>query len=292
MSEPPEPAAEPSLAKSTVTHKLAFAGKNPELALLHGCVLSGFSPDYHKSDIVRTRALQHSLRCHYYNLITANPEQRYALPYSLNCPPPAFKVTPKTRCCTNVRTCPWCHIRRQLMPIYEAIMAVPEEIRRDCKVVGWARGFPFVPGHLPFFAPKKSPHQWCQALVTAQLVAPTFHPRVNQLCLHHAGIQLIPKSCDPIKALGNPAVMPVLGVCAFDNADSETVLEAISMVVRLPWVTLSRKENLTHFQTLMDGFHKQQLLRINRYKGISHGHQQPTVPKAELQPAESVSESL
>ena len=101
MSEPPEPAAEPLLAKSTVTHKLAFAGKNPELALLHGCVLSGFSPDYHKSDIVRTRALQHSLRCHYYNLITANPEQRYALTYSLNCPPPAFKVTPKTRCCTN-----------------------------------------------------------------------------------------------------------------------------------------------------------------------------------------------
>ena len=171
-------------------------------------------------------------------------------------------------------------------------MAVPEEIRRDCKVVGWARGLVYATKDLPFFALKQSPHQWCQALVTAQLMAPTLHPRANQLYLHHAGIQLIPKSCDPIQALGNPAVMPVLGVRPFDNADGETVLEAISMVVRLPWVTLSRKENLTHFQTLMDGFHKQQLLRINRYKGISHGHQQPTVPKAELQPAESVSESL
>ena len=292
MSELPEPAAEPAPVKSTVTHKLAFVGKNPELALLHGCVLSGFPPDYHTSDIVRTQALQRSLRFHYYRMITANPEQRYALTYSLNCPPPAFKVTPKTRCCTNVRTCPWCHIRRQLLPIYEAIMAVPEEIRRDCKVVGWARGLAYATKNLPFFALKQRPHQWCRALVTAQLMAPTLHPRANQLYLHHAGIQLIPKSCDPIKALGNPAVMPVLGVCAFDNADSETVLEAISMVVRLPWVTLSRKENLTHFQPLMDGFHKQQLLRINRYKGTSHGNQQPTVPKAELQPAESVSESL
>jgi len=292
MSEPQAPAAEPAPAKSTVTHKLAFVGKNPELALLHGCVLSGFSPDYHTSDIVRTQALQRSLRFHYYNLITANPEQRYALTYSLNCPPPAFKVTPKTRFCTNVRVCPWCHIRRQLLPIYEAVMAVPEEIRRDCKVVGWARGLPYEARHLPFFAPKKSPHQWCQALVTAQLMAPTLHSRANVLCLHHAGIQLIPKSCDPIKALGNPAVMPVLGVRPFDNADSATVLEAISTVVRLPWVTLSRKENLTPFQVLVDGFHKQQLLRINRYKGISHGNQQPAVPKAELQSAESVSESL
>ena len=50
MSEPQEPAAEPAIAKSTVTHKLAFVGKNPELALLpFQMLMDGF----HKQQLLR-----------------------------------------------------------------------------------------------------------------------------------------------------------------------------------------------------------------------------------------------
>lgn len=296
MDDPAElpPSGIDTTIKSTVVHKFRFAGPSVALSLLRDCVLSGFPDDFSANDIVRTQTLQRRLRHHYYRTITANPEQRYRLTYCLNCPPPAFQVSPKTRTCNNPRICPWCYVRRQLIPMVTAIMEVPKAVRQDCQLVAWRRVVPYSTQVLPFFRRDRGPHVWCQSLVTAQLAVPSLAPKTQQLCLYHIGIQLVPKAVQPVQLLSQYRVIPPLTVLQLDAAHTKTVTQLLGVVARLPWVTLAHKDQLPQFQALMVSGHKQQLLRINRYKpqGASHGNHQPTVPASELQSTPPVPESL
>ena len=249
-----------------IEHVLRFCGETTALWLLRGCVFRSFPAEYSTSDIVRAYGLQRAFQQQYFRLTTENPNRVLEYAYRLNCPPVGFSVSPMTRRCSNPRVCPWCYVLRRLLPVYDALMEVPEEIRKSQDILIWRRFLPYSTADLPFLRSNYGPHQWCEALVTAQLVIPFIHERTHQLQLSHVGVQLVSSESDGEQQLVRRSVWPVLEVRRFKGATSGRIIKAMSVILHLPWLALADFQNQLQFQTLLDGFKKSRLMRITYYK--------------------------
>lgn len=131
-------------AKATIGHKLAnIDHPTIESKLVDSCVLkrvavpesaSQRSPEQQR--LAKIHLLQAYFRYQMYNLITDEPHNRYEHTYALNCRPAGVWASPKTKFCTNPRICPWCFVRRQLVPMFKALDAVPTEKTSKLRLVG------------------------------------------------------------------------------------------------------------------------------------------------------------
>ena len=249
-----------------IKHVLTHRKETTALRLLRDSVLRVFPATHNQSDIARTYALQWACQQQYFRLMTADPERVLEYTYRRNCPPVGFSVSPETRRCSNPRVCPWCFVRRRLLPVYAALMKVPKAIRLQQDVLVWCRILPYTPNALPFFRSNYGPHQWCQALVTAQLVIPFINYTTSHLQLHHIGIQIVPRESDCEKQLVRRSVKPRLHVQRFKGAPGSGIIRAMALSFQMQWLELLDSRNLLQFQTLLDGFKKSRLMRITHYK--------------------------
>ena len=254
------------LLSGSVQHVLKFRKETPTLRLLRYCVLRTFAPPYDPSDRVRTYALQHACRQQYLRLMIVDPARVLEYTYRLNCPPVGFSVSPTTRRCYNTRVCPWCFVLRRLLPVYNALMRVPPAIRLQQDVLVWRRILPYTPHDLPFFRSNYGPHQWCQALVTAQMIIPFTNDRNDHLQLRHVGIQIVPSESDCEQQLVRRCVKPAWEFRRFKGAQTVSILSAMSISMQMPWLDLFDARNLHQFQALLDGVKKSRLMRITQYK--------------------------
>ena len=254
------------LLSGNIKHVLTHRKETTALRLLRDGVLRVFLPPHNQSDIARTYALQWACQQQYFRLMTDDPKRVLEYTYRRNCPPVGFSVSPETRRCSNPRVCPWCYVLRRLLPVYDALMEVPEEIRKSQDILIWRRFLPYSTADLPFLRSDYGPHQWCEALVTAQLVIPFIHERTHQLQLSHVGVQLVSSESDGEQQLVRRSVRPVLEVRRFKGATSGRIIKAMSVILHLPWLALADFQNQLQFQTLLDGFKKSRLMRITYYK--------------------------
>lgn len=250
--------------KGTVQHKLQFTGENTKLALLRYCVLQQME-SANSSDIYRTYLLQKNLRRQYYRAMRESREKLLAHTYALNCCPTGFAVEPFTRFCNNPKVCPWCFVRRWLLPMYDALSGIPKTARQPCKIIAWQRTQVWTVEKLPFFRSDYGPHQWCSALATAQLCAPFVSAGKEGVQLRHAGIQVVPSDCDPGKQLSRLAIHPRLTFTIFEGGTNTNIVRAMATVLRFPWATLFASDNLQSFRSLLTRSDSH-LLRITKYK--------------------------
>ena len=254
------------LLSGNIKHVLTPCKETTALRLLRDGVLRVFLPPHNQSDIARTYALQWACQQQYFRLMTADPERVLEYTYCRNCPPVGFSVSPMTRRCGNSGVCPWCFVLRRLLPVYDALIEVPKEIRLQQDVLVWRRALPYTPTDLPFFRSDYGPHQWCQALVTAQLVIPFIAYTTSKLQLNHVGIQIVPRESDCEKQLVRRIIQPALQVRRFNGATADNIIQAMSVSLHLPWMALADFENKLQFELLLDGFKKSRLMRITYYK--------------------------
>jgi hypothetical protein len=232
--------------------------------LLRTCVLSGLGFERHLSVDEQALVLQKHMRYQYYRLIAKQPELRLTHTYHLNCPPPGFDVRPLTRSCNQPRVCPWCFVRRWLLPIYREFLAVPKELRMEHTVLAWQRQLPYTESP-PFFRANYGPHQWCQSLASAQLVLPWYQG--DSLIYRHVGFHLVPKDLDYRAALTRRVVKPAVTIKAYPQVVALSIVKALLSATQLPWLDLFEREQLVKFQLLASlGKGKFRLLRINKYK--------------------------
>jgi hypothetical protein len=90
-------------------------------------------------------------------------------------------------------------------------------------------------------------------------------PKV-QLC--HAGVQVVPESCNFKKELGRYCIQPPLQSVKVGEVTPANVVKALA-VLRLEWMAFYRDYNLDSFEYLVDGFERSQLIRISPYKAES-----------------------
>ena len=249
--------------KSTVAHTLKRTGKNPEFDLLSRSVLSPLlSPE--TSPTTTASYLQRSARFQYYRAITADPDNRYALTYCLNCNPAGFTVSPVTRSCNNPKVCPWCFVRRRLVPAYKALMDVPDH--DQCQLLYWRRSLPGNLSELPFFSAKLGPHQWNHAKATVQMALPGIDEKSGGLRLFQVGMQVIHDRVFAWKQMTKRTVESPFSFKGYNAATSDNIIECIGEVTQLPWLTLFTAEQLPNFQSLLAPTGKSRLIRINQYK--------------------------
>lgn len=255
--------------KSTIEFKLTPKAKSPSLLLLRHCLLDKMPQNYGSTDLAKAQVLLNAYRYQYYRAITAQPENRRAYTYALNCSPSGFNALPKTKTCKNPKVCPWCFVRLRLLKAYRALLAVPVSEREGYQVVAWRR-FVLDDGKLPFLRSNYGPHTWCDALVTVQMVVPFVNENVPQgqpkVQLCHSGIQIIPKDCEISKELNRYCIRPALQGKEFGKVTPENIVKAMVAVLRLEWMALYRPHNLDAFEDLVKGFKRSQLIRISPYK--------------------------
>lgn len=256
-------------SKSTIEFKLTPKAKSPSLFLLRHCVLDKMSQDYGNTDLAKAQVLLKAYRNQYYRPITAQPENRRAYTYALNCLPCGFNALPKTKTCKNPKVCPWCFVRLRLVKAYRALLKVPSSVRDDYQIVVWRR-FVLDDGKLPFLRSNYGPHTWCDALVTVQMVVPFVNDQVPegqlkvQLC--HAGIQVVPKHCVLQEKMSRLCIRQPFQGKEFGKVTPIDVVRGLACVLKLEWMSLYRPHNLDAFQYLVDGFKRSQLIRISPYK--------------------------
>jgi hypothetical protein len=255
--------------KSTIEFKLTPKAKSPSLRLLRNCVLSEMPKDYGSTDLAKTQVLLKAYRNQYYRAITADPSKRRPYTYALNCLPCGFTTHPQTKTCKNPRVCPWCFVRLRLVKAYRALLAVPDWARDGHQVVAWKR-LVLDDGKLPFLRANYGPHTWCDALVTVQMVVPFVNESVTQgqpkVQLCHAGVQVVPESCNLKKELGRYCIQPPLKAGKFGEVTPANVVKALAGLLPLEWMALYRDYNLDAFEYLVHGFKRSQLIRISPYK--------------------------
>lgn len=272
--------------KGVVKHTLIYKRCKPTKAfrLLEQGVLAGLAgPQVRPSYSVKTRTLwlKKMFRIQYLRVIAQDPEQRLAYVYRMNCRPPGFHVQPRTIVCNRPQLCPWCYVRDWLMPVVQALLKVPEELRAECRMIGWRRKLRFRE-QLPFFRANYGPHQWCRALVSAQIVLPWVPNAAGQATRYHFGLQLVPKDCDYRAALTRRSVRPGLRMQEYGTTPA-TLVQAVAKVTQVNWLELCQEANvglLLRAGTTQKP--RQRLLRINHFKStkeISDGHSQPSLPE-------------
>ena len=104
--------------RATIEHKLIKNARPSNWNLLssYGVLSTLPDRDHSQSVIYRIKVLQNQVRFQMYRWITENPERAYRGTYELNCPPTGVLVHPKTDFCNNPVVCPWCFVRRRLIP--------------------------------------------------------------------------------------------------------------------------------------------------------------------------------
>lgn len=253
--------------KGQVNHRLQFIGKNKlAFVLLKHCVLQGIKGAPSSSEVIKTLFLQRHLRYQHYSLIKADPSKCLKLHYSMNCPPAGFKSVPLTRACKRARTCPWCYVRRWLLPAFKALMLVPAELRTTCSVIGWKRVILKKDKSL-FFRANYGPHQWCKALVTIQFAVPWPNCTTGELFYYHFGVQIVPGTCDYKAALTRRAVKTPLEINGLHGATVKNIILIMSSVATLPWLELFQPQQFKIFYdfVLAPKTKSVRLFRINPY---------------------------
>jgi hypothetical protein len=271
MDEPEVTTTETKL-KGVVLHKFLPPVKSQvSFRLLCDCVLSPMLEYKDRSHTAKAVVLQRSLRQQYFRLMNFNAESKLRSVYRLNCCPAGFDVTPVTRFCNRPQICPWCFVRRWLLPTYLALHEVPKTIRETHALVAWRR-IEFNKKEPSFFASNYGPHQWCNALVTVQLGFPWLYfssKKGKTFPSHyHVGFQIVPKSCDVVAALNRRAVSPALWIVREPKAQTESIFKVISQMLALSWLPLYTLENFEFFANavMSSNSKSKRLLRITPYQ--------------------------
>lgn len=270
--------------KGVVLHKLSSSiKKRVSFRLLCDCVLSSMTEQKDRSDVAKTILLQRNLRQQYFRLINLDKENKLRHVYRLNCCPAGFDVVPVTRFCNQPQVCPWCFVRRWLLPTYLALTKVPKAIRETHAVVAWRR-ISFNGKAPSFFASNYGPHQWCDALVTVQLNFPWLYysekERVVFPSHYHIGFQIVPKSCNVNAALNRRAVSPALFIVREAKAKTENIFKIMAHMSPSAWLPLYDCKNFEFFaDAVMSPKNKStKRLRITPYRERNtDGNYHPTV---------------
>jgi hypothetical protein len=284
--------------KSTISHELKLPSKfNKSFNLLVGGVLSTLSDQkVPESAIYRTKLLRRHLQFQIYRWIQNDPSRALEGTFNLNCPPTGLIVRPITAFCNNIFVCPWCFVRRRLLPIYEAIRKVPAKHRTGYKIVSLKMIYPantlYGPGgKLPFFRRDRGPHSWSDSLVTVQSLTPFIavndedqvstptentHQNLPSRLEHlfHV-IQVVPETLQPSEILErifkkqNYSARFSTSVAAYSSINN--VFRVLAASYQLPWLQLYRKENLENYSYLKTSHGKTRTLRINSWNEVTNG---------------------
>jgi hypothetical protein len=269
--------------KATIEHKLVKPVRPSDWHLLSTYAVLATLPDrqHPQSVIYRTKVMQSQVRFQMYRWISENPEKAYSGTYELNCPPTGLLVRPKTKFCNNPVVCPWCFVRRRLVPIYEAIKAVPVAARKGSKIVA-VRAAYSPTEQLPFFRNDRGPHQWHGSLVTAQTVTP--FPAVDDEDLKEKEEDKVPSRLDHVfhvvqvvpESLMLPSIVDGIlkraghplstSAVELPYTSLTNVIRVLSGTYTFPWLQLCAKRNLELFSQIKAGYSEQRLLRINTFK--------------------------
>lgn len=254
--------AEKKEYKGFVNHSVKFIGKNLEFNLLQYGVLFDFNNKI--NPLNRCLFLQKQYR-RQLSMAIALGLNKLNMTYVANCPPCGLKLSISSRLCGNPKVCPWCFVRRRLVPATLALREVPAENRFESKVIAWKRILPYSEDALRLFSKNYGPHKFLKAQATVQAILPFID---DGLKMSHVGVQIVDANCQHEKLLErlhlNFHVEPV--------ANNDGIHRAIVFAFRLPWRNLFAKEQTGNFVKIMDDFNKRRLIRINKFKGESCGN--------------------
>ena len=243
--------------------KLLKVKESLDLDLVRRCVLPANYESHEKTDLAKAAHLQKRLRQQYYRLIDSSPEKRLEYTYRMHCPPLGFYMKPRSRVCNRPLTCPWCYVRSRIMPMYDAIMQVPADVRDASCIAIWKRHWP-LGASLPFFDSRSGPHVLLKAHVTVQFATPVINLK-GELVLQHCGLQLIPKTDQ--KAFHTFEFYPPLANKIFPDASDTTLLDALTDLGKLDWLVILNQDCLIHYQQMVHFTEKTRMYRVNKYKG-------------------------
>lgn len=259
--------SKPKKKSCIIRHKLKrYRKKATAFNFLRHCLLRDL-PFTAKNTVHLVKLLQCRMRLQYVRLMHQIPLKRYSLTYRMNCRPVGFDVSPPTQACKRPQACPWCFVRCWLVPAFKALTAVPINLRVGCSVISWERVVS-AESPLPFFRADYGPHQWCKSLATSQLVVPWFSPVADVAVYRHLGFQIIPASCDFLKALQRRSVCPSLQVRVLPKATDVNIIRMVSRQAWLPWAEFFSESRFDFFSrvVLNPANKSSRLLRINSYK--------------------------
>jgi hypothetical protein len=268
--------------RATIRHKLAHPDKSlKEFPFVEWCLLrdipipkKALDCDFKTQQITKLYSLQKRYRSQLYRLIASDPANRLAYTYQLNCLPVGVLAYPKTKTCNESKLCPWCKVRRVIMPVRNALLAVPVDERSKFKLFGWTRLAPFsTDSKMLFFPPKTGPHQWCKAVVTTQTITPALHKTGDtyELMWQHTGIQRVPVDSDPIQTLEKHFKRASARFQFFQPnaaANLPPLFQMLAVAFRFNWLAFLAPEQFHLFQALNADFKRQRFVRINKYKGV------------------------
>jgi len=260
-----------------VRHKLKLSktgSRQMEQTLTQTSVLKPFADSLNqksppKTPIQRATYLQKAYQSQYIRAMRHRPEYRRDFTFDLNCPPSGFRVNPRTRTCQNPRVCPWCHVRRRVMPTYEALTSVPQEVRYRSQVAAWYRDTPYDFNQSPFSRSDRGPHQWVEALLTVQMIVPVWSIEREAWQLRHVGMQIVPEGSHfeellyhRLKTADHPASQIWFRLAA----SVQNCCELINRVLPASWRQLYLPKNLPTFLDLQSLPGRHRWFRVNRYK--------------------------
>lgn len=252
--------------KGFINHGMCFVGKNTEFNLLNYGVLQQFGVS--KDPVARCCLVQQRYRAQLARVMSVG--DKLALTYAANCPPCGVKLALRPRLCNQPKVCPWCFIRRRMVPAYRAMLSVPSDMRGRSKVIAWKRTLPYSAESLDLFSKNYGPHQRVGASVTVQAILPYVD---NGLKLRHVGVQVVSVDCR------HEVLFRKLRL-DFHVEPKVSALGAHRAVVyafRLPWKNFFEQDQTSNFVKVMEDFRKRRLIRINQFKGESRGYSQPAV---------------
>jgi hypothetical protein len=270
-----------SKPRATIRHKLKYPDKHlKEFPFVDLCILcdipvpkKAINCDWKTKQIAKLYSLQKRYRGQLYRIIAADPGNRLAYTYQLNCFPIGVLVYPKTKTCNESKLCPWCRVRRVIMPVRDALMAIPTDQRSKFKLVGWVRDLPFSADIQSTFLPKSGPHLWAKAAVTTQTITPTLRKVGDtfNLMWRHTGIQRVPVDSDPVQTLEKHFKRASVSFQFFQPKGANNLpplLEMLAIPFRFNWLAFLAPEQFHLFQALNADFKRQRFVRINKYKGV------------------------
>ena len=248
--------------KGFINHNIKFIKKTKEFNFLFYSVL--FKLDSKTSPQSRCRLFQKEFRQQLSRAMSLGCNN-LAMTYVANCPPCGFKLSFRTRECRNPKICPWCFVRRRLMPAFNALSAVPDTVKSKSKLIAWQRILPYSEDALKLFSKNYGPHQMVKAHATVQAIVPFID---NGLKIKHVCVQIIDADCLHEEKLKKFAlefyVDPVI--------NNKNIQKAINFGFRLPWENLFSAEQTSNFVKIMEDFNNRRLIRINKFKGESCGN--------------------
>lgn len=175
--------------KGLVTHQPIAKTKDIKQTLFESCVLARYSSE--KIDKTNPMAcmkyIQKAMQYQYLRVIRKYPDEALKLIYDANCCPCGFVVQPSTQVCNQPDVCPWCYIRRRLVPAYKALTVESKPGMHELLCIPSLQGF---------YTGRKHPHYWFNAKVTVQIGLPTLSINFNTEKYFVFLLSVIPKKED------------------------------------------------------------------------------------------------